>query len=128
MRLKLTGADKQRLARRNTNDAEAYRSYLKGRYYWNKRTPEGIEDAISRFQQAIDEDPTYALAYAGLADAHVYRSFFNLARPRDAMLRLSRRWRSITNSRKLTFRWDTSATRTIGIGRRRKCILTGPRH
>ena len=87
MRLKLTGADKQRLARRNTNDAEAYRSYLKGRYYWNKRTPEGIEAAISRFQQAIDEDPTYALAYAGLADAHVYRSFFTLARPRDAMPR-----------------------------------------
>jgi len=87
LRLKLTGEDKQRLARRNTNDAEAYRLYLKGRYYWNKRSPEGIQEAINYFQRAIEEDPTYALAYAGLADAYVYLSFFNVVPPQDAMPR-----------------------------------------
>ena len=85
LRPKLTGEEKQRLARRNTNDAEAYRSYLKGRYYWNRRSPEGIHEALNYFQQAIDEDPTYALAYAGFADAYVYLSFFNVVPPRDAM-------------------------------------------
>ena len=87
LRLKLTGEQKQRLARRNTEDAEAYRFYLKGRYYWNKRSPEGIQKAASYFQQAIDKDPAYALAYAGLADTYVYLSFFNMVAPREAMPR-----------------------------------------
>ena len=85
LRVKLTGEQKQRLARRNTEDAEAYRFYLKGRYYWNKRSPEGMQKAASYFQQAIDKDPGYALAYAGLADTYVYLSFFNMVAPRDAM-------------------------------------------
>jgi len=87
LRLKLTGEEKQRLAKRNTEDAEAYRSYLKGRYYWNKRSPEGMQKAANYFQQAIDKDPAYALAYAGLADTYVYLSFFNMVPPRDAMPR-----------------------------------------
>jgi len=87
LRLKLTGEQKQRLAKRNTEDAEAYRSYLKGRYYWNKRSPEGMQKAANYFQQAIDKDPAYALAYAGLADTYVYLSFFNMVPPRDAMPR-----------------------------------------
>jgi TolB-like protein/DNA-binding winged helix-turn-helix (wHTH) protein/Tfp pilus assembly protein PilF len=87
LRLKLTGEEKQRLARRNTEDAEAYRSYLKGRYYWNKRSPDGMQKAANYFQQAIDKDPAYALAYAGLADTYVYLSFFNMVAPRDAMPR-----------------------------------------
>ena len=87
LRVKLTGEQKQRLARRNTEDAEAYRFYLKGRYYWNKRSPEGMQKAASYFQQAIDKDPAYALAYAGLADTYVYLSFFNMVAPRDAMPR-----------------------------------------
>jgi TolB-like protein/DNA-binding winged helix-turn-helix (wHTH) protein/Tfp pilus assembly protein PilF len=87
LRVKLTGEQKQRLARRNTEDAEAYRFYLKGRYYWTKRSPEGMQKAASYFQQAIDKDPGYALAYAGLADTYVYLSFFNMVAPRDAMPR-----------------------------------------
>jgi TolB-like protein/DNA-binding winged helix-turn-helix (wHTH) protein/Flp pilus assembly protein TadD len=87
LRLKLTGDEKQRLAKRYTEDAEAYQFYLKGRYYWNKRSREGTRKAVSYFQQAIDKDPAYALAYAGLADAYTYFSFFNLAPPRDAMPR-----------------------------------------
>jgi TolB-like protein/DNA-binding winged helix-turn-helix (wHTH) protein/Tfp pilus assembly protein PilF len=85
LRLKLTGDEKQRLAKRYTEDAEAYQFYLKGRYYWNKRSPEGTRKAVSYFQQAIDKDPAYALAYAGLADAYTYLSFFNVVPPREAM-------------------------------------------
>ena len=70
LRLKLSGADEQKLAKRYTADPEAYTLYLKGRYFWNKRSEEGMRKAISYFQQAIDHDPTYALAYAGLADAY----------------------------------------------------------
>jgi len=92
LRVKLTGEQKQRLARRNTEDAEAYRFYLKGRYYWNKRSPEGMQKAASYFQQAIDKDPGYALAYAGLADAYTYLSFFNLA-PREMLCQGRKRQR-----------------------------------
>ncbi len=70
LRLKLSGADEQKLAKRTTADPEAYTRYLKGRYFWNKRSLEGMQKAISYFQQAIDRDPAYALAYAGLADAY----------------------------------------------------------
>jgi TolB-like protein/Flp pilus assembly protein TadD len=85
LRLKLTGDEKQRLAKRYTEDPEAYQFYLKGRYYWNKRSPEGAQKAVGYFQQAIGKDPAYALAYAGLADAYTYLSFFNVVPPREAM-------------------------------------------
>ena len=58
------------LAKRQTNDAEAYQSYLKGRHFWNKRSAEGLRRAVEFFHRAIEEDPQYALAYAGLADAY----------------------------------------------------------
>jgi DNA-binding SARP family transcriptional activator/TolB-like protein len=64
------GADlKQRAANRGTDDEEAYREYLKGRYQWNKRSPEAMAKAVQHFRRAIELDPTYGLAYAGLADA-----------------------------------------------------------
>ena len=53
----LTGEEKQRLTKRYTKDAEAYQLYLKGRYHWNKRDPEGYRKALEYFQQAIDKDP-----------------------------------------------------------------------
>ena len=87
LRLRLSGEEKQLLAKRYTVDAEAYQSYLKGRYYWNKRSQEGTQKAAEYFQQAIDKDPAYALAYAGLADTYVYLSFFNVVPPRDVMPR-----------------------------------------
>jgi len=71
LRQRLTGEEKKRLARRYTENAEAYALYLKGRYHWNKRTGEDIQKGIGYFQQAIEKDPTYALAYAGLADSYV---------------------------------------------------------
>ncbi|MEW6128772.1 MAG: protein kinase [Acidobacteriota bacterium] len=73
LRLKLTGAEKKRLTKRYTKNAEAYQCYLKGRYFvTSKRTEEWIKKGIEAFQQAIDLDPNYALAYAGLADAYAF--------------------------------------------------------
>ena len=69
LRLKLTRAEKRRLTKRQTDDAEAYRLYLKGRHHWNRWTEDGFYKAIEYFQQAVEKDPGYALAYAGLADS-----------------------------------------------------------
>ncbi len=68
--LKLTSEDRQRLAKRYTDNTSAYEAYLRGRYFWNKRTPDGYQRAIEYFGQAISIDPAYALAYAGLADCY----------------------------------------------------------
>jgi eukaryotic-like serine/threonine-protein kinase len=70
LRSKLTGAEKQQVTNQGTQDPEAYQLYVKGRYYWNKRTNADIKTAIAYFNQAIDKDPGYALAYSGLADAY----------------------------------------------------------
>jgi tetratricopeptide (TPR) repeat protein len=69
LRLRLTGEEQKRLTRRYTQNAEAYQAYLKGRYHWNKRTEEAFKKSLEYFQQAIENDPSYALAYAGLADS-----------------------------------------------------------
>jgi TolB-like protein/tetratricopeptide (TPR) repeat protein len=66
----LSAAGRDVLRTRYTGDVAAYQLYLKGRYHWNKRSPQGFEDAIACFKQAISADPTYALAYAGLADCY----------------------------------------------------------
>ena len=70
LRSKLTGAEKQQVTKQGTQNPEAYQLYVKGRYYWTKRTSADIKTAISYFNQAIDKDPGYALAYSGLADAY----------------------------------------------------------
>ncbi len=70
LRSKLSGDEKQQVTKQGTQNADAYQLYVKGRYYWNKRTNADIQSAISYFNQAIDKDPSYALAYAGLADAY----------------------------------------------------------
>lgn len=66
---KLTDAERNRLARRETDNGEAFQLYLKGRYYWNKRTVKDFQTSIEFFEQAREKDPDYALAYVGLADA-----------------------------------------------------------
>lgn len=68
LRSRLTGAERGQLVRRETNNAEAYQCYLRGRYYWNRRTGGEVKKALEQFQRAVDKDPTYALAYVGLAD------------------------------------------------------------
>jgi len=70
LRSKLSGTEKQQVTRQGTQNPDAYQLYVKGRYYWNKRTAADIKTAISFFNQAIDKDPAYALAYSGLADAY----------------------------------------------------------
>jgi len=75
LRSKLSGSDKQQVTKQGTQNPEAYELYLKGRYYWNKRTASDINTAISYFNQAIAMDRRYAQAYSGLADA--YSVLFN---------------------------------------------------
>ena len=70
LRLKLTSADQQKLAKNYTVDAEVYRLYLQGRFYWNKRTFSEVEKAIPYFKQAVEKDPNFALGYVGLADSN----------------------------------------------------------
>lgn len=77
--LRLTSEERKQLARRPTDDVEAYHSYLKGRYCWNKRTDEDVRKAIEYFKKAIDTDPAYALAYVGLADAYLVQGGFGIA-------------------------------------------------
>src|SRR3989442_15016851 len=57
LRLRLSGEEQQRLVKRDTTNGEAYQFYLRGRYYWNKRTADGLKKAVEQFQQAIDRDP-----------------------------------------------------------------------
>jgi serine/threonine protein kinase/tetratricopeptide (TPR) repeat protein len=83
LQLRLSGEQRQNLARRSTENSEAYRFYLKGRYEWNKRTPDGLKKAVDYFQQAVDADPHYALAYSGLADAYVLLSNYFVLPPQD---------------------------------------------
>ncbi len=71
LKTKLSGADKQNLAKNYTENAEAYKLYLQGRFYWNKRTPVENRKAVDYFEQAIALDPNYALAYAALADCYI---------------------------------------------------------
>jgi eukaryotic-like serine/threonine-protein kinase len=71
LRLRLSGEEQKRLTKRYTDNTEAYRLYLRGRYHWNKRTSESLKKAIEYFQRAIDLDGNYAAAHAGLADCYV---------------------------------------------------------
>jgi len=85
LRLRLTTEERQRLTKRYTENAEAYQLYLKGRYHLNKLSPDGLLKAVDYMQQALDKDPSYALAYAGMADAYNMISFFSMLPPRQAM-------------------------------------------
>jgi eukaryotic-like serine/threonine-protein kinase len=85
LRLRLSGAEEEKLARRYTHDAEAYQLYLKGRYFWNKRNEEGFRNGIEYFKRAEEKDPTFALAFSGLADSYALLSDIGVVRPRDEM-------------------------------------------
>jgi DNA-binding winged helix-turn-helix (wHTH) protein/TolB-like protein/Tfp pilus assembly protein PilF len=77
--VRLANTEQAILAKRGTNNIEAYSAYLKGRILWNKRTPETLKQSLGQFNSAIEQDPLYALAYAGLADAYVLLGEYNLA-------------------------------------------------
>ena len=84
LRLQLTAPEKKRLTRRHTEDPEAYQLYLKGRHHWNRWTEEGFNKAIEYFQQAVEKDPAYALAYTGLAESYVLLGWNSYLPPKDA--------------------------------------------
>jgi serine/threonine-protein kinase len=85
LRLRLTGADEQKLTKRYTEDTAAYEAYLKGRYFWNKRDEEGLRNGIRYFKEAEEKDPNYALAYSGLADSYALLCDIGVAPPVDEM-------------------------------------------
>ncbi|HYK21850.1 MAG TPA: hypothetical protein VEV42_14000, partial [Pyrinomonadaceae bacterium] len=85
LRLRLSGEDEEKLAKRYTNDAEAYQLYLKGRYFWNKRNEEGFRNGIDYFKRAEEKDPTFALAFSGLADSYALLCDIGVAKPVDEM-------------------------------------------
>ena len=87
LRVKLSGEEEQRLAKRFTENSEAYQFYLRGRYFWNKRTPDSIRKGYQYFQQAIDRDAGYALAYSGLADCYTHLCMFGVIAPKEARAR-----------------------------------------
>jgi TolB-like protein/Tfp pilus assembly protein PilF len=70
LKAKLSGADERNLTKNYAVNPEAYQLYLKGRYFWNKRTDEATNKAIEYYQQAIEKDPGYAMAYVGLAESY----------------------------------------------------------
>jgi len=81
LRLRLTGEESKRLNKKATQSGEAYDLYLKGRYYWNKRSPEAFKQAVQLFTAATDKDPTYALAWSGLADTYSLMSGYGGSMP-----------------------------------------------
>ncbi len=84
LRLRLTHTEKNRLTKRHTENAEAYRLYLKGRHHWNKWTEEGFNKGIDCFHEAVEKDPSYALAYSGLADSYVLLGWNSYLPPKEA--------------------------------------------
>jgi len=87
LKIKLLEREKAKLVKRHTEDIDAYNLYLKGRYFWNKRTAEGLKRAIEYFNRAIEKDSQYALAYAGLADSHIMLTYYSSSPPEEGFIR-----------------------------------------
>ena len=121
LRLRLSDAEQARFAVPYTPSAEAYQLYLKGRYFWNRRTPADLQKGISYFQRATEFDTQFALAFSGLADSNGVLTEYHAAdalatylparRAADRALAIIRSWRRSTR------RWRTSGSSTSGISR-----------
>jgi TolB-like protein/tRNA A-37 threonylcarbamoyl transferase component Bud32/Tfp pilus assembly protein PilF len=85
LRLALRGRSSEPLVKRYTENVEAYRLYLRGRYFWNKRTPQGIQRALQFYLEALGQDPNYAIAHSGLADAYIALSQFQYLPSREVL-------------------------------------------
>jgi TolB-like protein/Flp pilus assembly protein TadD len=85
LQAKITGSEKNSIAKAPTANPEAYELYLKGRFFWNKRTGEDLHKAIGYFEQAIAKDPDYALAYVGSADSYLLLSSYSNISPRESL-------------------------------------------
>jgi TolB-like protein/tetratricopeptide (TPR) repeat protein len=87
LKVKLLGKEKARLMKHHTLDLDAYHLYLKGRFFWNKRTEKGLKKGVEYFEHAIQKDPNYALAYTGVADSYNILGFYSVLRPKEAFPR-----------------------------------------
>src|SRR6266851_2887382 len=87
VQVKVTPLEQTQLARTRPVDPEAYEAYLKGRYYWNKRTGESMKQGLACFERAIEMDPTYAAAHAGLADSAAVLGWWGFASPDQGLVR-----------------------------------------
>lgn len=85
LKLSLGASESERIARRDTENRDAFDDYLKGRYLWNRRTEQDLKDAIVFFNQAIEKDQNYARAYSGLADCYILLGIWGSLRPNEAM-------------------------------------------
>ena len=86
LQAKITGSEKASIAKTPTVNPEAYELYLKGRFFWNKRTGDDLRKSIDYLKQAIAKDPNYALAYAGLADSYGLLRFYAGASPAESVV------------------------------------------
>jgi serine/threonine protein kinase/Tfp pilus assembly protein PilF len=87
VQIKVTPQERTYLKRVRHTEPEAYESYLKGRYYWNKRTADSLRKGIAYFEHAVEKDPSYALAYAGLADSYNILGFYGIFPPKQSFPR-----------------------------------------
>jgi TolB-like protein/tetratricopeptide (TPR) repeat protein len=87
LKVRLSGEQEQRLARRSAHSPAAHHAYLAGRFHWNKWTPEGFQQAIAHYERAVATDPRYALGHAGLADGFNLLGLYALRPPKDAFPR-----------------------------------------
>jgi len=87
LKVKLLGGEKENLVKRYTDDIEAYNLYLRGRYFWSKRTEQGLKQGIEYFKKAIKKDVRYALAYAGLADSYSLLCSYHILSPEESIPR-----------------------------------------
>jgi TolB-like protein/Tfp pilus assembly protein PilF len=87
LKVKISGEDERLASKHYTESNEAYQSYLKGRFYWNRRTREGYTKALEHFNAAIAKDPSFALAYAGLADCYNVLSSYGISSPGESFPR-----------------------------------------
>jgi TolB-like protein/Tfp pilus assembly protein PilF len=101
LKAKLSGAEKTAMAKKPTENPEAHELYLKGRHFWNRRTEADIKRALEFFQQAIEKDPSYALAYAGVADSYSVLPNYSNSAPKqyiDKAIPAARRAIELDNS------------------------------
>jgi TolB-like protein len=84
IRITLTPRERARLASARTIEPEAYEDYLRGRFFWNKRTPEGLKKSLEYYQSSLEKDPSYALAHAGLAECYNMMAYWGVLSPQEA--------------------------------------------
>jgi tetratricopeptide (TPR) repeat protein len=82
--LELTGEERRRLEKKRTTNSEAYEAYLRGRYFWNERTGEGLKKGLDYFRRAIELDPSYAEAHVGIADSYAMLGLYTVLPPNEA--------------------------------------------